>query len=257
MSILNLSINKAIYYELVSGKTDHPYLIFLHEGLGCTSMWKNFPEQLCRKTGCPGLLYDRIGYGQSSPLHAVRTIHYMHDYALNELPQVIKAVIPDRSFILIGHSDGGSISLIFGAERSPLLKGIVTEAAHVFVEPETIESIRASNDAFDHGKLEALFKYHGEKTAQIFKAWSETWLSEWFSHWNIEYLLPSVKCPMLVTQGREDQYGTEHQVNSIVSKSSGSTESYFIENCGHSPHLEQPERLMEKICGFIEEISKE
>ena len=200
------------------------------------------------------MLYDRAGYGRSSPLSSARTIHYLHDYALSELPEVIKAVIPGRPHILVGHSDGGSISLIYGAERSPLLRGIITEAAHVFVETETINGIREADKAFGQGKFGTLNKYHGEKTRTLFKAWSETWLSDWFRHWNIEYLLPSITCPILATQGLDDQYGTEHQINTIVAKSSGRCESFLVENCGHAPHREQPETMIEILSRFIGNI---
>ena len=217
-------------------------------------MWRNFPERLCRATGCPGFLYDRTGYGRSSPLHSARTIHYLHDYALNELPQVIKTVIPDRPHILIGHSDGGSIGLIYGAERNPLLKGIVTEAAHVFVEPETIRGIRAADEAYEQGQFGGLYKYHGEKTHTIFKAWSATWLQDGFRQWSIEYVLPSIKCPILATQGMNDPYGTERQVSAILAKSSGRCESFLVENCGHAPHREQPETMIAILSRFIGNI---
>ncbi len=197
------------------------------------------------------MLYDRAGYGRSSPISSARTIHYLHDYALNELPEVVNALIPGRPHILVGHSDGGSISLIYGAERSPLLRGIITEAAHVFVETETINGIREADEAFGQGKFGALYKYHGEKTRTLFKAWSETWLSKWFRHWNIEYLLPSITCPILATQGMDDQYGTEHQINTIVAQSSGRCESRLVENCGHAPHRERPDKMIEIISRFI------
>ena len=255
LSTLNLGIAKTIYYELIEGHPNRPCLVFLHEGLGCSAMWQDFPKRLCLKTGCPGLLYDRLGYGQSSPLDYERTIHYVHDYALNELPGVLDAVIPDRPYILVGHSDGGSIGLIYGSERSPWLKGIVSEAAHVFIEPETIEGIRVADEAFERGKFKSLHTYHGPKTRQIFKAWSETWLSQSFSHWNIEYLLPSITCPLLVIQGRQDQYGTERQVNSIVSKSSGRAEAFLVDACGHAPHSEHPDLLIAKISEFIAQLT--
>ena len=217
-------------------------------------MWRNFPERLCRVTGCPGLLYDRIGYGRSSPLKAARTIHYLHDYALKELPEVIKAVIPGRAHILIGHSDGGSISLIYAAERNPHLKGVVTEAAHVFVEPETIKGIREADEAYEQGKFDGLSKYHGEKSHTIIRAWSETWSSGWFRHWNIEYLLPSIQCPILATQGLDDKFGTIRQVDTIVVKSSGLSESFLVENCGHAPHREQPELMLARMARFLESL---
>lgn len=108
MSYLNLGGDHAVYYEMIEGNPHGPWLVFLHEGLGCIPMWRTFPRLLCQKTGCPGLVYDRTGYGRSSPLKARRTIHYMHEYALNELPCVINALIPGQPFILMGHSDGAA-----------------------------------------------------------------------------------------------------------------------------------------------------
>jgi pimeloyl-ACP methyl ester carboxylesterase len=133
-----------------------------------------------------------------------------------------------------------------------LLKGIITEAAHVFVEPETISGIRAADDAFDRCKLSGLVKYHGKKTSVIFKAWSLTWLSAWFRHWSLEYLLPSIDCPLLAIQGRDDQYGTEAQVALIASKVGGVTHSILLDDCGHSPHTERPTRVLEVMSEFIE-----
>lgn len=240
---------------MLDGKPDRPYLVFLHEGLGCTDMWKTFPEDLCTAAGCPGLVYDREGYGRSSRLRKKRTVHYLHDYAFNELPRVIDALIPEKPFILIGHSDGGSISLIFGSEKPVYLKGIVTEAAHVFVDLLTTNGVKEADTAYDEGRFKGLDKYHGDKTDQIFKAWSETWLSSWFRHWNIEYLLPSVKVPVLAIQGKEDHYGTLQQVESIVTGVSGRSWHYHVPRCGHSPHLDQPGLVIKRICAFIKKMT--
>jgi pimeloyl-ACP methyl ester carboxylesterase len=252
---LQVSADETIFYSLIEGNDENCCLVFLHEGLGCTKMWNDFPERLCRMTGCPGLVYDRIGYGQSSSMIKDRTIHYLHDYALRELPHVIEAVIPGQTYVLIGHSDGGSISLIFGSENPPGLKGIVTEAAHVFVDAVTLAGIRVADEAFERGKFNRLIKYHGDKTRQLFKAWSDTWQKESFSHWNIEYMLPSIQCPVLVIQGVNDQYGTEDQVNSIVSKVAGRSEAIFVADCGHAPHREQPEIVLEKISYFVGKVN--
>jgi len=257
MSTLQLTDEREVYYELLDGDPAKPYLVFLHEGLGCCSMWRDFPARLCRATGCPGLLYDRTGYGRSSPLKAELTIHYMHHAALRELPEVLRKTIADKDFLLLGHSDGGSISLIFGAERPPSLRGIITEAAHVFVEPETIAGISKAAEAFGQGKLQGLYRHHGEKTQAMFKAWSGTWLSSWFSPWNIEYLLPSITCPLLAIQGLDDVYGTRKQVEAIVSKTTGRLEAWLFENCGHAPHLEKPELVLEQIGLFVAELARE
>lgn len=254
MSILNLRDNTSIYYQRIDGNNQKPTLVFLHEGLGCTAMWKDFPEKLCNTTESPGLVYDRLGYGRSSSLKFSRNLNYLHSYALDELPRIIDSLIPGKQFILIGHSDGGSISLIFAAEQPDNLKGVITEASHVFVEPQTLAGIKKADKAYEEGKLKVLKKYHGTKTHGIFKAWSDTWLSSGFKNWNIERVLSSVICPLLVIQGCEDQYGTLRQVNSIVKGVTGQAESFLVDNCGHVPHREQRGQVLEKMSDFIRKI---
>lgn len=251
MPFLNLNADDDLYYELIEGDPARPWLVFLHEGLGSCAMWKDFPAQLCQLTGCRGLLYDRLGYGQSSPLRAQRQIHYLHDYALRELPQVLDSLLPGQEYFLIGHSDGGSIALIHAAQQPPRLRAIITEAAHVYVETVTLDGIRAADAAFGAGKLRALSKYHGEKTEAIFKAWSQTWLSYGFQFWNIEYLLPSIECAALIVQGSEDQYASAAQVDAIVAQALNAIPA-MIEQCGHAPHHEQPQALLALMDGFLQ-----
>jgi len=254
LSKLIIDKNYILDYQLIEGDPDKPYLVFLHEGLGCSAIWEGFATLLCRATGCPGLLYDRLGYGKSSALKQMRTVHYLHEYALQELPLVLQAVIPDMPFVLIGHSDGGSISLIYGADRPALLQGIITEAAHVFVDAETISGIRSTVEAWRKGKLTGLSKYHGDKTETLFNAWSATWLSSWFNYWNIEYLLPGIVTPLLVIQGNDDQYGSIEQAESIVSQASNYARMEMVENCGHAPHKEARPVILELMADFILEI---
>lgn len=250
MPMLDLNATERICYESIDGDPAMPGLVFLHEGLGSIGMWKQFPALLCRATGCPGLVYDRLGHGGSSPLTAARGIHYLHEYALCELPQVIARLLPERDYFLIGHSDGGSIALIHAAQQPARLLGIVTEAAHVLVEPVTLDGIRSADAAFDAGRLGALRKYHGDQTEAMFKAWSRTWLSAGFAFWNIEYLLPSVRCPALIVQGAQDQYGSEAQVDAIVSKAADARKE-IIEQCGHTPHQQASSQVLELMRGFV------
>lgn len=250
MPMLDMNATERICYEWIDGDPAMPCLVFLHEGLGSIGMWKQFPALLCRATGCPGLVYDRLGHGGSSPLTAARGIHYLHEHALCELPRVIARLLPDRDYFLIGHSDGGSIALIHAAQQPARLLGVVTEAAHVFVEPITLDGIRAADDAFDAGRLGALRKYHGDRTDAMFKAWSTTWLGAGFAFWNIEYLLPSVLCPALIVQGAQDQYGSEAQVDAIVSKAADARKE-IIDQCGHAPHQQASPRVLELMSGFV------
>lgn len=252
MGLIEIPSGATIHYGLIDGSRDRPCLVFLHEGLGCIQMWKDFPHRLCSRLGCQGLLYDRSGYGESSPELHKRGISYLHDAALKELPEVISNLIPSRDYVLVGHSDGASIALIHGAGEPSLLRGIITEAAHVCVEDETVFGIRDAVGKYGKDGPRGLQKYHGDRAAEVFRAWSETWLSDWFRVWSIERLLPAIRCPVLAIQGRLDTYGTEKQVVSITSKVSGWVESFLIPDCGHAPHLEQPERVLDSMAGFVD-----
>jgi pimeloyl-ACP methyl ester carboxylesterase len=244
-----------LHYELIGGDPGKPLLVFLHEGLGCIAMWKGFPERLCAATGCAGLVYDRRGYGLSSPQTAPRSIHYLHQYALEELPAVLRRVAPGREHIVIGHSDGGSIALIYAAGRPADLRGVVTAAAHVFVEEVTIDGIRVALGAHGAGRLRALARYHGEKADTVFSSWADTWLAPFFKHWNIEYLLPAIDCPLLAIQGAGDQYGSQAQLDAIERGVPGACQLVLAE-CGHSPHLEQPETTLNAMQAFITPLAR-
>lgn len=256
MPMLDLADGGQLYYELIDGDAHAPALVFLHEGLGCTAMWRDFPARLCKATGRQGLVYDRRGYGLSSPLKSVRSIHYLHEYALIELPQVLARLLPEREHIVIGHSDGGSIALIYAAGQPAGLRGLLTEAAHVMVEAVTLEGVRVAKDAFGAGKLRALQRYHGEKTVQIFNAWAETWLRPEFSHWDIGYLLPAIACPVLAVQGSGDQYGTQAQLDAIAGRAPDGRQ-LMVPDCGHTPHQEQPEVLLRLMSEFVDTLSSQ
>ena len=254
MPYLNISANHNLYYETIDGDKLKPHLVFLHEGLGCTSSWANFPELLCTATGCPGLLYDRLGYGFSSPTSPTRSDEYLCDYAEHELPTVLTKIIPDSEYILVGHSDGGTIALLHGAMRPPRLTGIITEAAHVFVDSQTIAGLKAAKVAWEQGKFRKLYKYHGEKTDEVFNSWVDTWLDPTFRDWNIVHLLPAIEAPLLVLQGKNDQYGMEEQVHAIGNHSSGHSKIGIIDNCGHIPHLEEQQATLQLMTDFVEKI---
>jgi len=255
MPQLEIGPNRALHYEtLAASSPERPTLVFLHEGLGSIGQWKNFPAQLCAATGSGGLVFDRQGYGKSSPLEKLRSIHYLHDYALQELPVVLEHCLAGRDYIVIGHSDGGTIALLHAAEKPARLRGVITEAAHVSVEPEALAGIDRADAAYRAGKLASLTRYHGDQTDALFRAWADTWRAPWFAGWNIEYALPAIDCPVLVMQGERDEYGTVDQVDRIV-RQSPAARACLIADCGHVPHHEQRESVLDAMARFIAERS--
>lgn len=252
---LKLDSKKIEIQWLRQGQKNHcPTLIFLHEGLGCADMWKDFPKKLSRDTGCPSLIFSRPGYGRSDPSPLPWKINFMHKQALKRLPEIIqKAKIKD--YILIGHSDGGSISIIFaGSPYAEGLRGLITEAAHVFCEQITVECIQQAKINYEqHDLKQGLEKYHGINTHNAFRGWNDAWLNPRFMNWNIEKYLNRIQVPMLAIQGENDPYGTIKQIESI-SRGVKNIQPCVMGGCRHSPHLEQPQKTLSTMTRFIQKI---
>ena len=231
-----------------------PVIIFLHDSLGCTQLWRDFPLKLSEMENCNVLLYDRSGYGKSGPMAThERPVNYMELEAdlLNDL--LVKLNIDNA--ILFGHSDGGTISLITAAKYPEKIKAVICEAGHIFVEDLTLNGIYDAMNAYKTTNLaERLAKYHGDKVETIFRAWTETWTREDYRSWNIEYLLKDIHCPLLFIQGEADEYGTLDQADKTVSQVSGMAEKYIIPGIGHTPHKEVPELVLTKVSEFLEKI---
>ena len=234
---------------------DRPALVFLHEGLGCIEMWRDFPEALCKAVGCYGLIYDRKGYGRSEKFEGPWPVDYLQIESLLYLPALLKECSIDNA-VLIGHSDGGTIALITAASHRNLVTGIITEAAHIFVEQPTIEGIQKTVQAFETSSIkEKLNRYHKENTETIFYRWAERWLSSEYRGWNIREELPKITCPVLVLQGEDDEYGTRAQVEGIAGQVSGPVRVNLIPDCGHTPHFQAKDTVLSEMTRFIEEIS--
>jgi pimeloyl-ACP methyl ester carboxylesterase len=229
-----------------------PTIVFLHEGLGCVEMWRDFPEQVVEKTGFGGLIYSRAGYGKSDPISLPRPVTFMHHEALEVLPAIIDSFEISEP-ILFGHSDGGSIALIYaGSEPVKPIKALVLEAPHVFVETLSIASIEKARNEFEKGSLKSgLQRYHGNNLECAFRGWNDVWLNPEFRSWNIESFLPNISSPVLLIQGENDQYGTRRQLESISASCRGPVQTELLADCGHSLHRDQPQLVVEIVSSFL------
>jgi pimeloyl-ACP methyl ester carboxylesterase len=230
---------------------DAPSIVFLHEGLGCLGMWRDFPERVASSTGCGALVYSRMGYGASDPVRGPRPVRFMHDEALDVLPAVLEHFKLEE-VVLFGHSDGASIALIHAGARSGSIRALVLEAPHVFVEPVCIEGITRIAADYETTRLrERLARHHGRNTDSMFRTWTDVWLRPEFRQWNIEEYLPAIECPVLVVQGQDDEYGTLEQVAAVMTRVNGPAESLLLEHCAHSPHSERPDEVFEAAARFV------
>lgn len=240
--------------RIAANEGSAPELVFLHEGLGSVSHWRDFPTRVAQATGCGVTVYSRYGSGDSDLLEGSRDVRFMHDEALLALPELLSQLAIEKP-ILVGHSDGGSIAIIYAGVHDQV-RGLVLMAPHVFVEDLSVASIAQAKVAFEATNLGEKLGRHHRDAARTFWGWNDIWLDPEFRKWNIEEYLPRIACPTLVIQGLQDQYGTMAQVEAIRRQSGGPVEVLALEDCMHSPQRDQPEKVLEAIRAFVHRLRK-
>ncbi len=243
------------YQWLGEENSDAPLLVFLHEGLGSLSMWRDFPQTLCRALGCRGLVYSRPGYGQSTPRAAddVWAPDFMHRQAHEVLPALLLALGVDTAAnppCLLGHSDGGSIALLYAARFPNRVAGAVLLAPHIRVEDISVSSIAKTRTAYVETDLRQRLARHHADPDSAFWGWNKIWLDPAFRSWTIVADVATITCPLLAIQGLDDEYGTLSQIRDIAT-SVPQTELFELAECGHSPHRDQPAQLIARIEAFF------
>ncbi len=223
--------------------------MFLHEGLGSVSLWRDFPARVAERTGCGIFVYSRYGYGASEALAEKREPDYMHREADVVLPALLDAANVERP-ILLGHSDGASIALLFAATFPGRARALVLEAPHVFVEDVSVTSIAAAKVAFETTDLPRKLARHHDDPEGAFRGWNDIWLDPRFRTWNFENELAKIAEPILLLQGEDDEYGTQAQLRAIEARVNDVT-TVLLERCGHSPHRDRTDAVLDAIEAFV------
>lgn len=237
---------------LPSNKTrpEEAFLLF-HDSLGCVDLWRDFPEKLAHTTQRPVVAYDRLGFGKSDPYPGLLPPHFIRDEAETSIPQLRKQ-LGLGILIPFGHSVGGGMAVATAARHPDICEALITESAQAFVEDRTLEGIRAAKVAFQEpGQIERLERYHGSKARWVLDAWIETWLAPEFENWSLEEDLKQVRCPTLAIHGDLDEFGSELHPERIARLTPGPVEPVILPACGHVPHREQPDRVLEELMHFL------
>jgi pimeloyl-ACP methyl ester carboxylesterase len=237
---------------IVPERTSAPLVVFLHEGLGSLSMWKDFPQALCDAVGVRGLVYSRPGYGRSTPPAAEPAwdLDFLHRQAHEVLPALLDTLGVQHPVWLFGHSDGGSIALLHAARFSQRVAGAIVLAPHIMVEDLSVRNIAQARIAYRETDMrQRLAKYHDDPDTAFWR-WNDIWLHPPFKQWSIEGEIASIACPLLAIQGIDDEYGTLEQIRGIRRRVSH-TALLELAECGHSAHKDQPARVIAAARAFI------
>ncbi|MDK2908987.1 MAG: hypothetical protein PWR20_554 [Bacteroidales bacterium] len=245
-----------IYVE-VNKTADPPQrgILLLHEGLGSVSRWKDFPQRLALRTQSIVIAYDRPGYGLSSKARLPRSVNFLQEEADEILPCVINEFFTKLPYFLFGHSDGGSIALAAAGHIQPSPSGVIVEAPHVMIEEQTLKGLlQVYSMQNDPEFISRLKKYHEDHTVELLNGWLGVWMKPEAKKWNIFDRLSLIKAPLLFIQGTEDQFGTLQQWEEIRKRTKGPIKSLILEGCGHVPHQQATERVLEAVSDFLRNI---
>jgi pimeloyl-ACP methyl ester carboxylesterase len=240
-----------VEYDDVPGDPSAAPLLFLHEGLGSLGLWRTFHHRIAAATGRRAVAYSRLGHGFSALPTQKRTPRFMHDEAATVVPALCTALGLDRP-VLVGHSDGASIALLYAAWSSDV-NGLVVLAPHEFVEEIGLGGIEEARRAYTEGDLRARMARHHRDPDVTFWNWNDVWLDDEFHEWDIRPELPAITCPVLAVQGTADEYGTLAHVEAVRDAATGPVELLVLD-CGHSPHLERPEDTEEAVTAFVRKL---
>jgi pimeloyl-ACP methyl ester carboxylesterase len=259
-----------VFIQLPQGRLEarriegpEPIVVFLHEGLGSTGLWRDFPDQVCQATRLGGLIYSRGGYGASDPVPLPRPLSYLDDEGAL-LPAVLDAASV-RQAIIVGHSDGASIALAAAAAdgrgaaqgRARTILGVAVLAPHVTVEDDNLATIREAGDRYTSTDLRDRLARHHTKVDMAFHGWHDAWTDPGFKTWTLVPQLPHITVPTLVVQGETDPYGSTEQARLIANGVSGPVEVLLLPDCGHSPQRDHPQKTLAAVVSLVQRVAGE
>jgi len=227
-------------------------VVLLHDSLGCTELWRQFPEALAAVLSRPVIAYDRLGFGQSDARHALPSFDFIAQEATEYFPAV-KEFLSLQRYVVLGHSVGGSMAINIAAD--PDCQAAITVSSQAFVEDLTLRGILDAKEMFAQpGQMERLQRWHGEKASWVFRAWTDIWLDPEYRGWSLQPALERVDCPVLALHGDNDEFGSNAFPEFIADKV-GDGQMLILENCGHVPHREKPEQLIAVVQEFLAGVS--
>jgi pimeloyl-ACP methyl ester carboxylesterase len=251
-----LSIGNAeLEYRMIGPPPDSaPTIVMLHEGLGSSALWGDFPDQLQAATGAGVFVYSRAGYGASSPVKLPRPLDYMQIEALEVLPKLLET-IGFRRGLLLGHSDGASIAAIYaGGIQDHRVRAVAMIAPHFIVEDVSVASIAEIKTAYATTDLKAKLARWHKDVDNAFYGWNGAWLDPKFRDWDISEYLAYIRVPVAIIQGADDQYGTMRQIEIARQECYCPVDVTVLPRIGHAPHREASAETLHALADFYRSV---
>jgi len=237
----------SLYYE-THGPENGSWVVALHHGLGAIPAWSSQIPALTR-AGFRVLAYDRWGYGRSADRETLPL-----DY-LDSEPGDLRDLMDGVGILqahLLGHSDGGTIALLFAARHPQRVLRMVVAAAHIYNEEVGRAGLRHTRERYLHQAdfREPFRALHGERSDRLVLRWLDRWLAEDTTQLEMRALLREIRAPTLVIQGELDEFASLQHARDIASGIAGA-ELWLIPGCRHNPNLERTTEFNMRVIEFL------
>lgn len=228
-------------------------ILMLHDSLGSIALWKNLPQEIANFTNHDVIVYDRIGFGESTARIDELKLNFINQEAEEIIPIILDYFKLDE-FIVLGHSVGGVMACVTSSLFPGHCKGLIAISTQAFNDEKIRDGIHKNyNDFMDENNFIRLEKYHGEKTKWVLDAWKNTWINPEFLTWSLIPYIKNITTKTLVIQGELDEYNDPIHSRTI-SENIINSELLIIPNSGHFPHRQDKDLVINKISNFIREI---
>ena len=171
------------------------------------------------------------------------------------LPALLAAFAIERP-VLLGHSEGAAIALIYAANHPEKVRALVLESPILGAEPASAAGMAMAERAWRETDFRQRLARHHRDPDAVFAAWLSIRDSDSLLSLPLETHLPPVHCPVLVLQGEHDEYATSLQADALRPLAP-QMHLVHLPGIGHTPHREQPELVLELIQGFLSQLPAE
>ncbi|MFF3554922.1 proline iminopeptidase-family hydrolase [Streptomyces tsukubensis] len=266
-------------------------LVVVHGGPGATHDYL-LPLSVFASWGVRVVHYDQLGGGGSSRVEGVGAGFWRPELFLEELDNLLVGLGVGSDYVLFGQSWGGMLAAVHASRRPAGLRGLVIANAPVSypVWRAEMEVLRAqlppgvdevlrrheaagTTDCDEYQQAVGVFygrhfcrldPYPGPLMSTLLEMHSnpavyhamngpnEFTVTGSLRDWSVRDVLPDIRVPTLVISGRHDE-ATSAAVRPFreLIPCSGWT---VFEDSSHVPHLEEPDRFVRVLGGFLDSV---
>jgi L-proline amide hydrolase len=271
----------------------HAPVVICHGGPGATHDYVA-PIAELHRSGRACVLYDQLGNGNSDHLPDADPSFWTTQLFKDELAALVEHLGIDARYHVIGQSWGGMLAMDHALDHPPGLVAVVAADspadADAFargavalldtLDPEVKATILRHEEAgttYDPEYQEAVLQFYRRYVCRL-DPWPDELVRSFdameadptvygtmngpseftvigpLREWSIVDRLGEIDVPLLLISGEHDEVRPE--VVRVIAEAVPGARWELFETSSHTPHLEEPERFLRVVEGFLEEAER-